>query len=199
MATSETEICNLALGLIGSPRINALTDETVSAIKCRLHYPQVRDALLRSHWWRFATARKTLSQDTTDPDFQWDNQFDLPTDFLRMKALYNTNYSYDLEGKKLLTDDDTAEIVYIRKVTDVAQFDPLFVDILSLQLAVILAEAIAQDRLLMRELEAKLVPYMAQVRTIDRQETNTKGRADQDRWVDRKFGLGRIDSKLGGA
>jgi hypothetical protein len=162
-------------------------------------YPQERDSLLRSHWWRFATKRATLSEDTDAPDFDWDNQFDLPNDFLRMKELYNTNYSYSLEGQKLLTDDSTAEIVYIARITDASKFDPLFVEVLALKLAIRLCMALSQDRLLMRELQNELVSLMARVRTIDRQETNTVGRADLNKWVDCKFGLGRIDSKMGGA
>ena len=60
MAISETSICNMALGRLGSKRINDFDDTDESSlpiVQCRLHYEQTRDALIRSHWWRFARGR----------------------------------------------------------------------------------------------------------------------------------------------
>ena len=90
MAESPTSICNQSLGKLGAKRINDLSDTTDTkpeAIQCRLHYEPTRDALLRSHWWRFARDRAVLSQDTNDPAFEWDNQFILPNDFLRFRSI----------------------------------------------------------------------------------------------------------------
>ncbi|GAH18067.1 unnamed protein product, partial [marine sediment metagenome] len=150
MALSETKICNQALAKIGSKRLNNLdTDSTLQAVQCRTHYETTRDSLLRSHFWRFASARATLSQDATDPDFEWDNQFILPNDFLRLKSIYdgttgqNTRHTVAIEGQRLLTNEDTCEIRYIKKVTDPTGFDPLFVELLVLRLALKLVGALA--------------------------------------------------------
>ena len=107
-------------------------------------------------------------------------------------------FSFKLEGKKLLTNDDAAEITYIARITDTAEFDPLFTEVLVLQLAIRFTLPLAKSRLLMRELNEELIPLMTRVRAVDKQEQNTVGRADRDRWVDKKIRLGRIDSKLGG-
>ena len=94
MAASETSIANMALGRIGSKRLNDIdADTTVEAILCRLHYEQARNELLQSHVWRFALARSVLSEDTNTPDFQWDHQFDLPVDYFRAIGLYDTTTS----------------------------------------------------------------------------------------------------------
>lgn len=64
MADTVTDICNLALGRIGISQITTaeLTADTEPVPKdCNLHYTQTRDALLRSHLWRFAGARITLA------------------------------------------------------------------------------------------------------------------------------------------
>ena len=59
---TETAICNMSLGRLGAKRINNVeTDNSLQAIQCRLHYEQDRDALQRSHWWRFARARIRLA------------------------------------------------------------------------------------------------------------------------------------------
>jgi hypothetical protein len=215
MALSETKICNQALARIGAKRINDFSDSSESsneAIHCRTHYEQTRNALLRSHWWRFASDRATLSADTTDPDFEWTYQYDLPSDFLRMKSIYEDNntprknsiYSYALEGNKLLTDESAIQIRYIKKVTDVTEFDPLFIEVLVLQLALKLVMPLSQDKVLRREIQDELYGtprqsgVMSRVRAMDRQETETIGRNAQRTWNDaRVVGIGRIDSQLG--
>lgn len=204
---SETELCNQALGRIGALQIdNFDTDPSVQAVQCRLHYAQARDALLRSHWWRFASARVALTESSTAPDFEWDNQFALPDDLLAFKSVFednntpnrNTRRSYALEGNLLLTNEDEAEIRYVKQVTDVALFDSLFTEVLVLQLALKLIMPLAQDKVARRDLQDELLVLMSRVRTMDRQEANTQGRNDIDAWIDaRLISQGRIPSRLG--
>ncbi len=97
--------------------VNFDSSDSPEAISCRTHYEQTRDALLRSHFWRFASARASLSQDSTDPAFEWDNQFILPSDFLRLKSVDDgfvscalvSNFSYAIEGDRLLSNMDEDE------------------------------------------------------------------------------------------
>ena len=201
---SATNICNLALGRIGSKRINNIeTDNTVEAIQCRIHYAQTRDALIRSHWWRFATKRAELSQDITDPAFGWNNQFVLPVDFLRLKRVYSNDYptkrSFSIEGDRILTNEDTVNITYIALVEDTSKFDALFIEVLVLRLAIKLVMPLAQDNVLRRDLSVELQPLMSQVRTIDFQEQNNTGRNDHRTWNDARYrgSLGIDDSRLG--
>jgi len=67
VALSETElVCNMALGRIGATPMVAgdlVADVTDEAKQCNLHYEQVRDALLRSHAWRFASQAADLIRD----------------------------------------------------------------------------------------------------------------------------------------
>lgn len=179
---SVTSICNMALGALGAQRINDFeSDDSTEAIQCQLHYTQTRDALMRSHEWRFASDRATLSQDSTDPDFEWDNQFILPQDFMRFKSFFADNgsvdqtvvFSFAIEGQRLLTNENTVEIRYIKKVIDPTKFDPLFVEALVAQLSVKMVMPLAQDRLLRRELLDTLREVMARVRLVDKAEQNT--------------------------
>lgn len=196
MALSETKICNATLAKIGAKRINNLdTDTSPEAIQCRTHYEMTRDALTRSHWWRFALTREKLSQDAVDPDTdEWDNQFILPTDFLRMKSIYENRFSdenyrsYALEGQRLLTNESTMEIRYIKKVTDVTEFDPLFVEVLVLQLALKLIPALAKtDTKLKESIKDDLKFLMPSVRALDSQETNTIGEYDLGTWNNARY------------
>lgn len=205
MALSETSILNMALGRIGSTRINDYTDNNEGnpeIVQARIHYEQTRDALLRSHWWRFARTRVALSPNATAPDFEYSNAFDLPGPpdaFLRewlppwednSEVLGRTRNTYSLEGKQLLSNQTTMKLRYVRQVTDVSEFDPLFVEVLVLQLALKLVMPLSQDKSLWQTLYGELwgVPgikgVMSRVRTMDKQETNTLGQNDQPNWND---------------
>jgi len=203
MATLVTEICNQSLSRIGASRLaytgTTETDldanTTLEAIVCNLHYTQTRDALLKSHWWRFATKRATLVLDTESPPFEWTYQFILPEDFLRMKSIYENRFSdvnldsYALEGDKLLTEESEMSIRYIRKVTDVTEFDPLFIEVLVLTLALKLIPALAGTKSddLTQSIKQDLKGLMSSVRALDRQETNTMGRYGLETWNDARY------------
>ncbi len=198
MAESNTSICNQALGKLGSKRINNFNDGTESspqAIQCRLHFDPTRDALIRSYSWRFARARTVLSQDTEDPSGdEWDNQFILPTDFLAMRSIYEGRFSdenfrsYALEGQRLLTNDDTMEIRYVKKVTDASKFDPLFVKVLVLLLAdEFIGPLAGGDARIQKKIDSTLDKLMPSVRALDGQETNTAGRIESGTWNDARF------------
>jgi hypothetical protein len=169
MATSETSICNQALARLGSKRINALTDNSIEAIQARQHYEQTRDALLRSHYWNFAIARSELSPDAASPAFGWEYQYILPSDCLRVLGLRHGEYA--IEGQRLLTRADQAKITYVRRVTDPAQFDPLFVEVLVLQLAVKMVMPLAQDKVLRQSLGGELAAVLGGARIINEVES----------------------------
>jgi len=192
---TETSLCNQALGKLGATRIGNVEDDTsIQAIQCRLIYEITRNALLRSHWWRFASDRADLVVSDTTPDFEWDYQYPLPDDFLRMKSIYEdsistTNFrSYALEGKMLLTNESEMSIRYIKKVTDVTEFDPLFTEVLILQLALKLVGPLSGgDARLQDAIQKELMVVMRQVRTLDSQESNTVGQYDLDTWNDARY------------
>ena len=190
---TETSICNQALGRIGALRIkgNVETEDSVHAIQCRLHYEQTRDSPIRSYTWRFASGRETLSQDDSTPDFEWDFQYPLPDDFMAMKSIFEGRFSrinfrnIALEGDLLLTNEDTMEIRYIKKVTDVSKFDSLFVKVLVLLLAdVLLGPLAGGDPRIQKKIDDALDKLMPAVRALDGQETNTAGRFESGTWND---------------
>lgn len=201
-AESNTTICNQALGRLGSQRINdfdSLTENSAQFIQCKLHFEPTRDALIRSYPWRFARARKVLSQVPDDEipeseDFEWDNQFILPTDFLAMRSIYEGRFSeenfrsYALEDQRLLTNDDTMEIRYVKKVTDPSKFDPLFVEVLVLLLAdKLIGPLPGGDARIQKKIDDALDKLMPAVRALDGQETNTAGRVESFTWNDARF------------
>ena len=203
MATlTETKIANMALGKIGGKQIASGytidTDTTPDGLQAALHYEQTRDALLRSFVWRFATGRTNLQMDSIVPAFEYPAQFLLPTDFLRMISVYSdevenaeqiTDDSYAIEGKKLLIDETAVSIRYIKQITDVTLFDPLFVDVLILQLALKLISPIAgTDATQMKQgIVEELRQMMSSARLVSFSETNNAGERNSPTWNNSRY------------
>lgn len=350
--STKTDICNMALDRIGEKAVTTAqldADPIVNpiAIKCDRHYEQTRDALLRSHWWRFAGARidlavvtngdfanwtsddpddwtateagtddvsqvgageghggsgtkkcniysaadgtgvqiaqtittvvgldykfsinidtitageltvvnlpaptsgdtdwdstgtktVTFTADATSfslvirgytaaatditfdnisvvvvPDFEWSYGYTLPSDFLAMRSIWednttikeNTIYSYALEGNLLLSNENAMKIRYTKQETTVANFDPLFIEVLVLSLAIKLTMPQSQDNdvymMLKEELygSARRKGLMSKVRAMDKQEQNTVGIYNHSLWLS-AFRTTRDPTKLGGA
>ena len=198
MAESATSLSNQALARFGAKRINDYDDDTdteLEAIYCRLYFNQTAKALLKDHYWPFAKARVQLSANTVDPVFQYDYQYYLPNDFLRLILFYNgsdkpdgrTYYTYELEGPHLLTNEDAVYLRYIKNVTDVGLWDVLFTECFVLLLASKLCMALKQNLDVKQDIDKDLVYLMHKVRAMDRQEEQIIGRAALLTWQDAKY------------
>ena len=145
MAMSEVEIANSALVKIGAERISSFEENSKRARVVSAQYPLSRDALLRMYRWNFAIERVTLAPEATGPAFGFTNRFLLPHDALHFLGIYDedepqTNYTstripHKVEGRYVLSDETSLPVFYIKQVTDVIQFDPLFSEALALWLA----------------------------------------------------------------
>lgn len=208
-ATSETEICNLALTRIGHAMISNLTEGTKAADLCALHYPRTRDALLRGHPWNFAVRRVTLAQLSTTPNHEFTYFHLMPTDCLKIirtsweadgsvgTAVYGfpglMGYadqvapyrieSLDGVGKVLACNEDTVKIEYIAQVTDTALFDDLFTDVLAQRLAAELAMPLADNQALAKSMWEIYTAKLADARTTDAQEGTPREAVDLGGWI----------------
>lgn len=198
MAESKTSICNQSLARFGAKRINDFDDASDTkpeALYCRLFFEQTTKALLKDHYWPFAKARVQLARDTTDPPFQYLYAYLLPSDFLRLIVFYNgsdhvtgkTEYSYELEGKRLLTDEEAVYLRYIRWLPDAGSWDALFTECFVLVLAKKLVLPLAQDTKIKADLDRDLFPLLKQVRAMDRQEQEVIGRNDLRTWREARY------------
>lgn len=175
MSVSEVEICNMALAKLGvTTRINSL-EEDGHAVYCKLFWPHVRDAVLRSHPWNCARGRRSLTPLSATPDFEYDYQYQLPVNpyCLRAYTLYDTDTKWRVEGRLLLCDDDTVDLMYIKRVTDPSEYDPMLVDVLVLKMALKIAGPVTggnkMNEGLIKELEGISLP---EARSIDAHESS---------------------------
>jgi hypothetical protein len=193
MATStDVNICNMALTLLGAATITSLSDQNKEARRCSQELDNVRRQVLRSHPWRCAKKRATLSPtsftissiswaadvisvattaahgllagdriDIDDcsiteyneddlpiltvptpttftatldldadpgadsdgtvqevPVFDYEYMMRLPSDWVRFYILDDTTIAFAVEGRKILTDESSLNIVYVYDVSD---------------------------------------------------------------------------------
>ena len=148
---TKTDIANIALAKFREGRINNIESDTDPvAVVLNDQYNHALELLLEEHRWNFAGKRVTLTKLSTDPPFGWDNQYQLPSDIIRLKDVNGEDVEassklFNLEGDKLLTNDDTVTITYVAKVTDTNLFSPSFAEALSFKLASITCGRLTGD------------------------------------------------------
>lgn len=183
MVTSEVAICNSALAKVGAQRILSLDDNNERAKLLKEQYEKIRDELLYSHPWNFATERASLAPSNVAPKFDWDYQFPLASDVLRV---YGTDLPktepWTVEGRMFMCNYDTVQIKYIKQVTDVSKYTPGFVEVLALKIAADIAYSITQSATLASTLNDKYEKRLREVRSFDAQE-GAGDRVYADSWL----------------
>jgi hypothetical protein len=155
---STVDIANFALNNLGASNITSLDENSKAARVVNQRYESVRDAVFRAHPWNCLINRASLAQETTTPAFGYAFQYALPTDpfCLRVLEFSNGSLSYPqdnitnntggpvfvIEGRKLLTDEGSAQIKYVGRVTDTQQYDAGLIEALAARLAAEICYAI---------------------------------------------------------
>jgi hypothetical protein len=142
---SQVEIVNLAAVELGDEIIMSMSENTKLARVMSVLWDSTLKECLSDHTWGFARERATLALLTAVPPFGFANAFQLPSDYVRMVYMGEPDdeYIWQIEGDKLLTDEGTAEITYVKLVTDTTKFSGKFVTALALLLAARAANSIA--------------------------------------------------------
>lgn len=91
MITSKVTLWNLAITRLGHEQISSETENTKAGRLVRLHWPIVRDGVLRAHPWNWAIRRATLSTLNVTPNHEFTYAHALPTDPFCLKVI-RTNY-----------------------------------------------------------------------------------------------------------
>ena len=134
MAFTKTDIVNKALHHLGCEKITSLTDQNKRAKLMSDIYDITRESCLEDHFWGFAKKRVTLTPLVQAPEFEWAYQFNIPSDCLKIWKELN-NEPYTIEGKKVLSNTNSLQIIYISNISDSSIFSLSFVECLSLKLA----------------------------------------------------------------
>lgn len=174
MTLSQTAICNMALSRIGSgTTIMSINDNNVAARTCLRFWDHVVDETLQGRPWNFAQRYETLALVEENPNCKWAYSYRYPVNFIKLDQVepsatstagYGTDpyvrytdyprltnripftISSDNAGRLVFTNLQDAVCFGTYRVTDVALWDPMFVDALAWRLAVDLALPLSDKR-----------------------------------------------------
>lgn len=103
--TTSVSIASQALSLLRANTISSFSDETNEAEICNQLYDQHIKYLLSVFPWTFATKKRQLSQDSTDPVNEYTYSHIIPSEALLIWALFNSDnvgatpvQDYDIYG-----------------------------------------------------------------------------------------------------
>lgn len=183
--TSSTDICNLALDLLSAGTVQDVENPS-NATEELLNrwYNQSRRKLLREHPWNFAIKRAQLAASATAPDFGYDKQYPVPTDYLRLLSVNDSVYTadvpaqsqhYRVESGHILTsnifsDSSILNLVYISDFSTVSEMDPLFIDVLSYEIAIGIAYKVVESQAAVQRVAELYRQKIALAKAIDGQE-----------------------------
>lgn len=184
----KIDIINMALRILGSQPITAITDDSEGARIANTVWDIVVDDVLADHNWNFATVRATLAEDAESPEFGYDNQFVLPVNpyCLRVVRMADIDSEYKVEGRLLLTNEGEAQIIYIGRIDDTTKFSPKFVSALASRLAAEMAypllQSITKKKLAMEDYLFKL----REARSVDGMEGSVE-KIEAEEWIESRY------------
>lgn len=148
---TDIEIINKALLKLGQEPIVALTDTNERAILASAIFASVRDMLITSYRWAFATKRTVIEAEENEPAFGWKKKYALPEDFLRLSEICNADFretdNYEIEGGYILCNYvGPLKIKYLAKITTSGIFPVYFCEALACKLAFEFCERLKQDQ-----------------------------------------------------
>ena len=180
MALSPIALSSRALLKLGASSVASFDDGTAEAEIAGNLYGGVRDALLSTHPWNFATGQVTLARLGSNPVADYAYAFQLPADFLRALSVGHGGAGrgviYRIAEHRLHTDSPDVVLSYIFRPVE-SEFPPFFAQLLVARLAaefcIPLTESTSRADSLLKIFEADL----RRARNIDAQQ-DTPGRIE---------------------
>lgn len=186
-AISVVQICNMALTQVGESTITSLADDNKRARLCDSRYTDVRDSVLRAHPWGSATKRAGLSLLVSTPAYGYDNEFQLPTDWLRIVQPELRDVEFKIEGRKLLTNESEFNCTYIYRLEDVTEMDPLLRAAIAARLAAELGLPLARSAERQQNLWQQYQDKLSEARFHDSAGHSVES-FDTDQWLASRIG-----------
>ena len=170
--TTDVQICNTALNQIGASTILTLSDDSKPARLLNQRYSFVRDAVFRAHPWNCLITRATIAKDVAEPAFEFGSQFTLPTNpyCLRVLNLSQLDIIHRVEGRKILCNEATLDLVYVARITDVTQYDILLFETIAAALAADIAYPLVGSVSLAADMRVLYEAKLSEARFVDATE-----------------------------
>lgn len=182
--TTKPEIANVALKLLGQPRIVNVDATTKAGRALSAVWDVARRATLREHPWNFAKTEATLTALATTVNlWKWGYAHPVPADYLRLcdvQGLFGDYERKRIDGRQVVCADvSPINIEYIADVTAEAEFDASFVLAFAKRLAELCCIDITGSETALENIDALYKNELAAARGVDAQE-NGQDRIETD-------------------
>ena len=189
MASSEVEVCNLALTWLAVDPITSLDDPQVEAQVCKANFASARDATLEDGDWSFAI-RYTQPAMVGSPAVHdprpplTGNLFWKPTDVLRIVRADDGSDDWRqrwlVVGEYIVSDTSTLYIETVVLIEDTTRWSPTFSQAVAARLAADTAMTFTESRSMRNDMWQLYEQKVSTARANDgRQGTSQKRRSDR--------------------
>ena len=186
MALSDIALASRALIRIGAAPVTSFSDGTAESEIAGALYAPIRDALLSSYSWSFATGQVALTQLETPPVADFAYAYQLPTDFLRALSAgaggRGRGLRFRITTNALHTDGDQVLLTYIfqpPEETFPAYFDQVLIARLAAEFTIPVTENTSRAEAMFRPAELEF----ERARQVDAQQ-DTPGRIEDFSLID---------------
>lgn len=178
------DLFNDALVVVGAQLGLDVNEDSKGMKACNQRWPRVRDAVLRAHPWNCVTARAVLQRESTAPAWGYAYSYVLPADpwCLRVLQMEYRDQEFRVEGRRLLTDETEAKILYIYREENPALYDPLLVEALIARLSAEVCYRIAPNATLVQGLWQFYGLKKSEATMVDAQESSGEVVEQYDSW-----------------
>jgi hypothetical protein len=170
VATDAVEIANSALAKIGAATILSLDDDTKEARLCKIRLTPIRRIVLRMHPWNCAIGRVLLAPLVETPAFGLTKVFQQPSDCLRIIDITPLDVFYRIEGRKILCNESSLELRYLKDETDWTKFDELLGEAIACYLAWDIGFPLTQSNTVVERVWKQFETIKRQAKSVDAQE-----------------------------
>lgn len=196
-ASTDAQVCNIALALTGSRQfLDRLDEVSAEAEACRRLFGPVRNELLEAWPWRFAEKTQALALTNEERD-GWGFCYAMPSDCLKARRIWSgerrpgagglvafgTQLNDAGTGRLICTDMEQASLVYTAEVTAIGLWPAHFVKAVAAALAVPLAAALtAKPGAIMPMLQQGADAALRRAAALDASEAEADPEPDSE-WI----------------
>jgi len=186
VAQTLLSVINHAFSELGSPPSQSLNDNTPQMNKTNLVVDTFVRKFLAEYSWNGATDYATLAKlDLSKVPGGWDSAFQIPDDCLRVLSVNGDEHdqgsdSWRIVAGRLYTNSDSAEIFYVKHVTNYEHMSAQTVYAMGLDLAAHLASQFGKGANEVAALQARANDAKDEAKAVDGQESSPQGWGDDE-------------------
>ena len=179
--STDIEVAQKAMVLIGLEPLTSFTDQTDEALVANTIFEDVVEDCLSQHNWNFATGQKTLSRLTAVPVDRWDAAYALPTSPEVVQVLTvtidDTPQAYDIYERYIYINAQASDTVVLNYVfrPAVQYWPPSFTMWVIFRLASVLALSVTRKGDVAKSYVDLAEQQFRRAKSRDSQQVTTQG------------------------